>query len=64
MKDFASFGMGSPVSASVERSPSYIISDIREDILSFELKGLKVFGPSPIVEARSSPPNLPIGACD
>ena len=31
-------------------------------MLSFELKGLKVFGPSPIVEDTKVPPNFPTGA--
>ena len=40
------------------------ISDIKEEILSLELNGLNVLGPSPMVEATSVPPNLPIGASD
>ena len=38
--------------------------DKRVDVASLELKGLKVFGPSPIVEMVKSPPNLPILAVD
>ena len=63
-KDFASFGMGCPVIGCVVKSPSYMTSESIEDMLSFVLKGLNVFGPSPIVEDVSVPPNCPIGAWD
>ena len=33
-------------------------------MLSLQLNGLNVFGPSPIVEETNSPPKVPIGACD
>ena len=62
--DFASFGIVSPVTGLVVTNPSYIISDIWAEILSFVLNGLKVFGPSPIVEETKVPPYFPIGVCD
>ena len=44
------------------KSPMLSFDDIfnEDEILSFELKGLKVLGPSPIVDEWISPPNFPI----
>ena len=64
LKSFASFGTGCPVTGCIPIKPSYNIPDIVEEILSFELNGLNVLGPSPIVEETKVPPKFPIGACD
>ena len=45
-----------PVRGFVVKSPSYITPAIAEDVASFVLQGLKVLGPSPMVEITSSPP--------
>ena len=35
-----------------------------EEVASLVLQGLKVFGPSPMVEITNSPPKFPMGAWD